>query len=127
MILDIDDIQPSEIHLRERTLWSLLLAYQQGAAAKIPMIKVVFDDQQGRWVVWDGNTRAYALAMLGRPRVEVEVMRPGTPGTDEVLRGARECRLRGIRTIRHLNPIDVLPDDRWRARPILTYDQVHTA
>jgi len=127
MILDIDAIQPSEIHLRDRTLWSLLLAHQQGAAAKIPLIKVVFDDQEGRWVVWDGNTRAYALAMLGLPQVEVEVVPRGTRGTDEVLRGARECRLRGIRTIRHLNPIDVLPDDRWRARPILTYDQVHTA
>jgi hypothetical protein len=127
MRVNLDEIQPSEIHLRERTLWSLLVAHKQGRTEDIPPIKVMFDNHQGQWVIWDGNTRAYAQSMLGHKEIEVEVVGQGAPGTDEVLRGAQACRLRGIRRIDHLNPIDVLPDDRWRARPIVTYDQIRTA
>ncbi len=127
MRLNLDRIQPSEIHLREKTLWSLLVAHKQGRAGDIPPIKVVFDDLHGQWVIWDGNTRAYALSLLGRKEIEVEIAPRGAAGRDEVMRGAQACRLRGIHRISHLNPIDVLPDDRWRARPIVTYDQIKTA
>jgi hypothetical protein len=127
MRLNLDEIQPSEIHLRERTLWSLLVAHKQGRADEIPPIKVVFDSRQGQCVIWDGNTRAYALSLLGQNEIEAEVVARGAAGTEEVMRGAQACLLRGIRRISHLNPIDVLPDDRWRARPIVTYDRIKTA
>lgn len=125
--LDIDRIQPSEVNLRERTLMSLLLAHQRGEDDKIAPIMVVFDAAEGRWVVWDGNTRLFVAAMMGQDKIQATVVPMGTEGETDVLRGARACQDRGIRSVRHLNPIDILVEDRWRSREIHTYQDVKMA
>ncbi len=118
--IKLEDLHCSEVHLRERTVISLLMSHKNGRAEEIPPIKVYYYSPFDSFVIWDGNTRAYVASVLGYETIEATLVPEGTRGEVDIVRGFRAALARGIRKVRDLTPYDVLNEDRWRHRPIFS-------
>jgi hypothetical protein len=68
-LMAIRDLQPSQLYINQEKLGHLLMAVKFCKADDVPPIPVKI--MEGRWVMTDGHTRAFAAHLLGLQEIPV--------------------------------------------------------